>query len=87
MRDAEQAYRRRLILDVVETQLRDKTPPETKATLERLLEEGITLDRAMELIGSLVASEIFDIMKHHRNFDLERYILLLKRLPELPADQ
>jgi hypothetical protein len=37
---------RRLLLEVVGNQLRDGTPPGTRATLDRLLAEGISRSRA-----------------------------------------
>jgi hypothetical protein len=72
------------ILDVVENQIRNLDPPETKETLDRLISEGVAEDEARRLIGCVVASEIFGIMKHKQPFDQERYITTLRRLPELP---
>jgi hypothetical protein len=87
MRTSEQAQRRKLILEIVENQIREGNPPETKATLERLLEAGIPMDNAMDMIGAVVVSEIFDVLKQGRNFDLERYIEMLNALPKLPFDE
>jgi hypothetical protein len=72
------------ILDVVENQLRNLDPPATRETLDRLINQGVAEDEARRLIGCVVASEIFDILKHKQPFDLERYIMALRRLPELP---
>ncbi len=47
------------IYDVVDNQLRDGEPPETRQTLERLLAEGHSLSEARRLIAAVVASEIF----------------------------
>jgi hypothetical protein len=43
---------------VVENQIRENNPPETRRTLDRLLEEGYSKDDAMKLIGRAVAAEI-----------------------------
>jgi hypothetical protein len=87
MRTPEQARRRKLILEIVENQIRENNPPETKTTLERLLASGIPMDNAMDMIGTVVVSEIFDVLKLERDFDRERYVKLLNQLPKLPFDE
>ena len=72
------------ILEVVDNQIRDGNPPATKETFDRLVSEGIAKDEARRLIGSVVASEIFDVLKHEQPYDEERYVKALKKLPELP---
>ena len=74
------------IMEVVENQLCHRDPPETKETLERLLGEGHDEDEARRLIGCVVVSEIFDIMKKSEPFDATRYAQMLARLPTLPDD-
>ena len=75
------------ILDVVENQLRDLDPPETKETFDRLIEEDYSEEEARTLIGYVVASEIFDILKYMKPYNHERYVDALRRLPELPVDE
>jgi len=75
---------KKIILGVVDNQLRANDPPETRSTLKRLVEEGYSEKDAKELIGCAVTSEIFDIMKNSEEFDLERYIAALNELPKLP---
>lgn len=75
---------RNAILDVVENQIRNLDPPATSETLQRLISEGVAEDEARRLIGCVVASEIFGILKHRKPFNQERYIMALRRLPELP---
>jgi hypothetical protein len=41
-------------LEVVENQIRDNDPPETRQTLDRLLAEGYTADEARRLISTAV---------------------------------
>src|SRR5260221_10525606 len=50
------------ILDIVDTQLRDRTPPETHATFERLIGLGHTPEGARQLLGHVGVREIFTVM-------------------------
>jgi hypothetical protein len=75
------------IHEVVENQLRDLNPPETKETFNRLIEEGYSEEQARTLIGYVVASEIFEILKYLKPYNHERYVEALRRLPELPGDE
>ena len=72
------------ILEVLDNQLRDDDPPETRATLERLLASGIAPDEARRHIACVIAAEVFDVMRNGSPFDRERYISRLARLPEEP---
>ena len=75
---------RAVILETVENQLRDNDPPETRQTYERLVSEGYSDQEARELIGALVSTEIFNILKSNKPYDRERYVAALQRLPTLP---
>ncbi len=75
------------IREVVENQLRDLDPPETKETFDRLIEEGYSEEQARTLIGFVVASEIFDILKNMEPYNHERFVEALRRLPELPGEE
>jgi peroxiredoxin family protein len=70
--------------EVVDNQLRDGTPLETRQTLERLIAEGHTRQEARRLIACAVVSEIFDILQRHEPYDETRYIAALRRLPMMP---
>jgi len=50
------------ILEVVENQIRENNPPETKKTLDRLLKAGYSKDDAMK---SIVSCKAPYIMRHH----------------------
>jgi hypothetical protein len=78
--------RLKAIHEVVENQLRDLNPPETKETFDRLIDEGYSEEQVRTLIGYVVASEIFEILKYLKPYNHERYVEALRRLPELPAD-
>ena len=75
------------VMEIVQNQLRDLDPPETKETYDRLLDEGYDEDEARRLIGCVVVSEIFDIMKSNKPFDAGRYAQALAGLPKLPYEQ
>jgi hypothetical protein len=72
------------ILEVVHNQLRDNRPPETRKTYQRLLQEGFSDQQARELIGAVVSSEIFEVLKKRQPYDQERFIAALERLPKMP---
>lgn len=74
------------VMEIVGNQLRDGDPPETQETFDRLIAEGYDENEARRLIGCVVVSEIFDIMKNGEPFDANRYARVLSSLPELPGD-
>ena len=74
------------MLAVVENQLRENNPPETKQTLKRLLNEGFDEKEAKQLLASVVAAEVYEVMKAKQPFDQTRFVKALNRLPDLPGD-
>ena len=74
------------IVEVVENQLADNNPPETKQTLERLMKTGESRENAIRYIASALSVEIFGALKHQEPYNNERYIKNLKALPKLPYD-
>jgi hypothetical protein len=68
------------ILEVVENQIRENNPPETRKTLDRLLKGGYSKDDAMKLIGRAVAAEIYKVLKDKEPFNEERYVKALREL-------
>jgi Mg/Co/Ni transporter MgtE len=72
------------VIKVVDNQLTSNDPPETKQTFDRLIAEEFSTEEAKNLIGSVVVAEVFDVMTEERQFDMNRYIAALNRLPELP---
>ena len=71
-------------LEIVNNQLKANDPPETRETLNRLVAQGISEDDAKRYIAQAVCVETFDILKHKRPFNLQRYVKNLARLPETP---
>ena len=74
------------ILGVVENQVRDNNPPETRTSIERLMSQGLLREEAVRLIACVVADEMFHIMKHGELFDEKRFVANLAKLPTLPWD-
>ena len=72
------------ILEVVENQLRDNEPPETRATLTRLMTEGRSESEAKKLIGCVVVAEMFEVLRQNQDYDQDRYVAALAALPQIP---
>ena len=81
-----QKHLHRTLMEVIHNQIRESDPPETKATLERLMAEGFSRQEAMDLIGQVLAAEIFEVLKDQREHDQEKYVKRLHDLPQLPED-
>jgi hypothetical protein len=71
-------------MEVLDNQLRENNPPETKETYERLLAEGHSVTQTRELIATVIASEIFKVLKQKQPYNQERFVAALKKLPRLP---
>lgn len=72
------------ILEIVDTQLRDGTPPETRQTFARLVAAGYTPEGARQLLAHVVVREIFAVMARGEGYDQARFVAALDRLPRLP---
>lgn len=68
------------ILEVVDNQIRDGEPPETRQTFERLVAAGYAEDQAKEMIGSAVVEDIWGMLHEGRMFDRERFAGFLEKL-------
>ena len=75
---------KREILEVVNNQLKNLDPPETKQTYDRLIADGISDQEARRLIGCVVSSEIFNVLKQQQASDRARFVKALNKLPNLP---
>ncbi len=82
----ENPYLKSAILEVVENQLQANDPPETRQTFDRLISEGYSEEEAKELIGFVVSSEIFDVLKKQKPYNPVRFAKALDELPKLPRD-
>ena len=74
------------ILEVVENQLRDGDPPETRETLDRLMREGHSEADARLLLGQAVTVEVYCIWKEKKPFNRERFVRNLRNLPAQPQE-
>lgn len=72
------------VMEVVETQLETNDPPETRQTLQRLMDQGISEENAKISIAQAVSVEIYDILKNKVEFNRERFTRNLKHLPKEP---
>ena len=72
------------IMEVLDNQLNDEDPPETKETYDRLMAGGIGKGETRRLISCALAAEIFAILKNQETFNLDRYIGKLNMLPKTP---
>ena len=87
MEQTDSARLRKAILEVIRNQVRDNDPPETGLTVKRLRQQGFSEEETLKLVGFVVASEVFGVLKENRPYEEERYIAALKRLPKLPWDE
>jgi hypothetical protein len=76
----------KVILEVVENQIRDNDPPETRQAIDRLMGEGYSADEARRLVSMAVTVEIFHIMRDREAFNRERFLWNLAHLPREPWD-
>ena len=74
------------IIEVVDNQLKSNDPPETRQTYDRLIKEGFSENKTKELIGCVVTSEIFGVLKKQEIFDLSRFVSALDNLPTIPEE-
>ena len=68
-----------IIHATVETQLAEGHP-DARAAFERLSREGLERHNIVHAIGSVVAEDIYDIMKSQRPHDPEKYARRLRNL-------
>lgn len=71
---------RHTILEIVKNQIKDNTPPDTKKTLNRLLKIGYARKEALNLIGGVVLTEIYDMLKVGKPYDEKKFTNALKKL-------
>lgn len=73
---------RQAIYDILDNQLRDNDPPETRLTLNRLRVLGYSKEEAREMIAYAIAREIYEVMQGGK-FDRVGFVANLDRLPKL----
>lgn len=77
---------KKLILEVVNNQLKDNDPPVTKQAYEKLLGAGYSASEAKEKIGAVVLTEIYDVMKENQPYDEKKYAEALNEMVQQSID-
>ena len=72
------------LFKVIEYQMREGSPKETKQTFDRLSAAGYSRKETMRLIACVLIAELYDIVKDKRTYDEAIYVKRLKALPEMP---
>jgi len=72
------------IMEIVDTQIAENRPEETRRTFERLLGLGQSPEQAKRLIGYCVARELVQETVLRKPFDEAAYTATLKMLPDVP---
>ena len=73
-----------LIIQAIKEQIRQNDPPETKETLDRLRREGHAEEEVYRMLGCVLTSEMYAVLKQKRVFDRDLYVQQLHALPKLP---
>lgn len=60
---------RSTVLEIVENQIRNNKPPETKETLMKLMKKGNSRKEAIRKIAVVLTEEMYDMMKNHEVFN------------------
>ena len=74
------------LIEVVDNQLRDNEPPETRQTFGRLIAEGYSEDESKKLIACVLLLEMNVMMANNEVFNADRYVDGLGDLPDVPFD-
>jgi hypothetical protein len=68
------------IHDIVEKQIEENNPKETRKTLDRLINSGYDRHDAIHMIGTVVVEEIYQTMKFNETFNGDRFVKNLQKL-------
>ncbi|MEP7323470.1 MAG: hypothetical protein ABI761_16205, partial [Saprospiraceae bacterium] len=60
------------IFKIIKNQLDENDPPMVKVTYKRLRAQNFDDEKAMQLIGQCLILELYDVMKHKKNFNETR---------------
>ena len=77
---------REQIFQIIDNQIKDNNPPETKGTYNRLRKQGFDDFVTKQYIGQCIAVELFQLMKFGKPFDNKRYVKNLLQLPKEPFE-
>ena len=71
---------RKTLLEIVETQISEGQPPETRQTVARLIASGYSRQEAIEMVAVALAEEIWEVTQKQRPFNRKHYKVLLDGL-------
>lgn len=77
---------KKTILEVVDNQINENSPPCTREVYERLQEAGYSKSESKDKIAAIVMTEIYDILKAGKNFDEEKYRRCLEEMLQQSID-
>ena len=77
---------KKMVLEVVDNQLKNNEPPCTKVTYEKLLNAGYSKSEAKDKIGAVALTEIYDILKAGKSFDEVSYQKSLEEMVQQSID-
>lgn len=77
---------RERIFEIIENQIKDNDPPETKMSYDRLRKLGFDDFQTRQMIGQCIAVELYKVIKFKKPYDNKRYIENLIKLPKEPFD-
>lgn len=70
------------LLEILENQLRDFDPPETKETYDRLIAEGYSEKETRHFLAAAIGMEINEMMRDMEPFNRDRFVATLRELPD-----
>ncbi len=75
---------REALYEILENQIRDGTPPETKETYDRLVASGHSRDETMKMLAQVLLCEMQVMVNEQEVFNHERFAAALNLLPKMP---
>src|SRR3546814_12468015 len=75
---------RNAIFEILDNQLAQGSPPEVRATLDRLLAAGHPEEEERRLLGCVIATKVFAVLQEGRYFVRERLAHALHEFTTLP---
>lgn len=66
---------------IVENQMAEEYPPAVRQVMHLLMQKGMKEHDAAHAIASVVAWEVYNILKEQRPYDEKRYVRALRKLP------
>lgn len=82
----EEEFAENTLIQAIENQIENDTPPAAKATFNKLTLVGYEREEILQLMAHVLAVEIDAILEEDRPFNNEWYEAALRALPELPPE-